>query len=113
MARYSRISNKEKEELLTEFCEALAVLKTADETMKFLTDLLTRQEIIALAKRIKIAKFLIEGRGYRYIEEVLKVSHGTIAKVNQWLFEAGEGFKLVAERTKQESTDRSLSSRVD
>lgn len=102
MARYSKISNKEKEELLAEFCEALAVLKTVDEAMKFLIDLLTRQEIITLAKRIKIAKLLIEGRGYRSIESALKVSHGTIAKVGQWLLESGEGFKLVAERTKKE-----------
>lgn len=100
--RYSQISNKEKGELLSEFCEALAVLKTADEAMKFLTDLLTRQEIITLAKRIKIAKLLIEGRNYRSIEVALKVSHGTIAKVGQWLLESGEGFKLVAERTKKE-----------
>ena len=105
MGRYSQISNKEREELLSEFCEALAVLKTADEAMKFLTDLLTRQEIITLAKRIKIAKLLIEGRGYRNIENALKVSHGTIAKVGQWLDESGEGFKLVAERTKREKTE--------
>lgn len=100
MARYSQVTNQEKQELLSGFCEALAVLKTADEAMKFLTDLLTRQEIIALAKRIKIAKLLLAGKDYREIERALKVSHGTIAKVSHWLMESGEGFKLVAERTK-------------
>lgn len=105
MARYSQISNKEKEELLSEFCEALAVLKTADEAMKFLTDLLTRQEIIILAKRIKIAKLLIAGKRYREIERSLRASHSTVAKVSQWLDESGEGFKLVTERTKKEKTE--------
>jgi TrpR-related protein YerC/YecD len=105
MAKYSPISNEERQNLLSEFCESLAVIKTTDEAMKFLTDLLTRQEIVFLAKRIKIAKFLIAGKGYRYIQEALRVSHGTIAKVSQWLLEAGEGFKLIAERTKKEKKE--------
>ena len=102
MARYSRISNKEKEELLEEFCQAISVLKSPKEIMNFITDLLTKQEMIMLAKRLKIAKLLIEGKDYRSIESLLKVSHSTIAKVNQWLLESGEGFRLVAERTKKE-----------
>ena len=102
MAKYSRISNKEKEKLLEEFCEALSVLKTPQEIMNFITDLLTRQEIIMLAKRIKIAKFLIEGKNYRDIENLLKVGHGTVARVTQWLLEAGEGFRIITERTKKE-----------
>jgi TrpR-related protein YerC/YecD len=102
MARYSRISNRERGELLEDFCEAISVLKSPQEIMNFITDLLTRQEIIMLAKRIKIAKLLIEGKTYRDLESLLKVSHGTIAKVNQWILEAGEGFRLIAERTKKE-----------
>jgi len=102
MARYSRISNKEKEELLQEFCEALSVLNSPQEIMNFLTDLLTKQEIIMLTKRIKIAKLLIEGKNYREIESLLKVGHGTVARVNQWLLESGEGFRLIAKRTKKE-----------
>lgn len=102
MARYSKISNKEKEELLIEFCEAISVLKSPKEIMDFLTDLLTKQEIIMLAKRIKTAKFLIEGKNYREIENLLKVGYGTIARVNQWLMESGEGFRIVTERTKKE-----------
>jgi len=103
MARIrSKISISERQKLLEEFCEALSVLKNPQEIMNFLTDLLTRQEIIVLAKRIKIAKLLIEGKDYRDIESSLKVSHGTIAKVNYWLLESGEGFRIVAERTKKE-----------
>jgi len=102
MARYSRISAKEREELLTEFCEAISVLKSPEEIMNFIVDLLTRQELVMLAKRIKIAKLLIEGKDYREIEKLLKVSHGTIAKVSHWLMEGGEGFRIIAERTKKE-----------
>jgi TrpR-related protein YerC/YecD len=101
MAKYSKISNKEKEELLKEFCEALSVLKNPQEIMNFITDLLTRQEIIMIAKRIKIAKLLVEGKDYRDIENSLKVGPGTIARVGYWLSEGGEGFRLIAERTKR------------
>ncbi len=103
MARIrSKISINERQKLLEEFCEALSVLKNPQEIMNFITDLLTKQEIIMLAKRIKIAKLLIEGKDYRDIEGSLRVSHGTIAKVNYWLLESGEGFRAVAERTKKE-----------
>ncbi len=97
----SKISKEEREELLEEFCEALSVLKNTQEVMNFIIDLFTRQETIILAKRIKIAKLLIEGKSYREIERVLKVSHGTVAKVNYWLLESGEGFRIIAERTKK------------
>ena len=29
------------------------------------------------------------------------MSHGTIAKINYWLLESGEGFRMVTERTKK------------
>ena len=99
----SKISISERQKLLEEFCEALSILKDPQEIMNFITDLLTKQEIIILAKRIKIAKLLIEGKNYREIERSLKVSHGTIAKINYWLLESGEGFRIVTERTKKET----------
>lgn len=102
MGRYSKIPKKEKEELLMEFCEAISTLKNPQEIMNFLTDLLTKQEIIMLAKRIKIAKLLLEGRNYREIEGILKVGLGTVARISQWLSEGGEGFRLITERTKKE-----------
>jgi len=102
MKKYFRISNKEREELLEEFCKALSVLKNPQEVMNFLTDLLTREELIMLARRIKIAKLLIEGKDYREIEGLLKVGTPTIARVNRWLSEGGEGFRLIAERTEKE-----------
>ncbi len=100
MEKYSKISNKEKVVLFTEFCEALSVLNNSQEISEFLTDLLTKQESTMLAKRIKAAKLLIQGKNYREIQNRLKISQGTIAKINQWLMEAGEGFRLITERTK-------------
>ncbi len=101
MRKYSYISNKEKGELLEEFCEALLALKHRQEVMNFLVDLLTRQELIMLSKRLRVAKLLVEGNDYQTIENKLKVAPTTIAKINYWLEESGEGFRVVAERTKK------------
>lgn len=105
MRKYSKIPTKEKEKLLMEFCEAISVLKNPREIMNFVTDLLTKQETIMLAKRIKIAELLIEGKNYRDVEGVLKVGQGTVARISQWLAEGGEGFRLIAERTKKEKPE--------
>lgn len=106
MKKYARLSKEAQYELLNEFCDALCSIKTTDEAVKFLTDLLTPSEAVMLAKRIKIAKFLIEGKSYNAIENSLNVSQGTIAKVAAWLAEAGEGFRLIAERTPRKRSEK-------
>ena len=95
------VSPREREELLSEFCEAISVLKNPEEILSFLVDIVTSRELIFLTKRIKIAKLLIEGQEYRKIEDSLNVSHSTIAKIAHWLSEAGEGFRIINERTKR------------
>lgn len=97
-----------QEELLQNFCEALLCLHTTQEALQFLTDLLTKQETTTLAKRIQIAKLLLEGKEYRAIEEKLRVSHGTIAKVAAWLTDSGEGFRLITERAPKQQTEKQL-----
>jgi TrpR-related protein YerC/YecD len=93
-----------RQELLADFCEALLSVKTTEEAIQFLTDLLTKSEVIMLAKRVQIAKMLIEGKEYRTIEEALRVSHSTIGKVAAWLEESGEGFRLVTERANKKKS---------
>jgi len=101
MEKYSKISNDQKGELIQEFSESISVLNNPDEIMCFLVDLLTKQEILMIAKRIKIAKMLINQESYQNIGDVVKVSSGTIAKINQWLLDSGDGFRLVSSRTKK------------
>lgn len=98
MKRYSRLPKETQHDLLSGFCDALCSIKTTDEAMKFLTDLLTASETLMLAKRIRIAQLLIDEKSYNSIEENLNVSQSTIAKVAAWLTEAGEGFRLITER---------------
>jgi TrpR-related protein YerC/YecD len=99
--RFNKLSIKEKETLLVDFCQALAALKTPQEVAEFLKDLLGPAELEMLAKRLQVAKYLIKGWTYSEIKELLKVSFSTIARVNFWLQVSGKGYRLVAERTKE------------
>lgn len=99
--RISKLSKKEQEELILEFCEAFVAIKNIKEAASFIKDLLGRQEIEMLAKRLKIAKLLLKGKRYEEIGDELRVSFGTIARVNLWLKTSGEGYRLIAKRTKK------------
>lgn len=92
--RISKLSKKEQEELILEFCEAFVAIKNTREAASFVKDLLGRQEIEMLAKRLKIAKLLLEGKKYGEIGDELRVSFGTIARVNLWLKTSGEGYRI-------------------
>ena len=109
MAKFPRIpklSKQEQEKLLIGFCKALVELRTPEEAAHFLKDLLSKQEAEMLAKRIEIARLLIEGLTYEKIQKSLKVSHGTVARVNHWLANAGEGYRLVVSRVKPEKSEK-------
>ena len=102
MAKFTnppKLSEKERQNLLIYFCHALSSLKNTREAARFLTDLISPQEAEMLAKRLKIAALLVEGKKYDEIRRELKVSHATIARVNVWLNLSGEGFRTVIKRT--------------
>src|SRR3989338_8251747 len=104
-----RLSKENQEQLLQDFCEALAVLRTPQEVLPFVTDLLTKTELTTLLKRLQIARLLLEGRDYRTIEQSLRTGHGTIARVASWLAESGEGFRMVVERVPKKQSKNASS----
>lgn len=107
MAKFSRIpklSREEQQILLIGFCKALVAIKTPEEAAHFLKDLLSKQEAEMLAKRIEIARLLIQGLTYVQIQSSLKVSEATIARVSQWLASSGEGYRLVVSRVRLEKS---------
>jgi TrpR-related protein YerC/YecD len=74
---------------------AVALLNDKDQAKKFFSDLLTHTEIIMLAKRIQIAKMLIEGNDYQTIMRVSKVTPGTISHINNVLHTRGKEFREI------------------
>lgn len=69
-------------------------LANSKEDIKLLfKDLFTHTEYKMFAKRFETARRLISGQSYEQITDALKLTPGTIAKVNNILSEKGEGLR--------------------
>ena len=95
---YQKLDTEKKQEVLLELCQAMAMVKSLPEVAKVLGDLLSDQEIQMVGKRLQIAKMLLSGSKYSDIKKDLRVSQPTIARINLWLQQAGEGFRLLIEK---------------
>ena len=61
----------------------LRKLKSSKDLANFIDDLLTEEEILDLAQRLKIAKLILEGKTYDEIAEKVGTSTSTISKIGQ------------------------------
>ena len=86
------ISPKERNKILNEFYSMVSSLRTRQEIINFFKDILTPSEAIMLARRIQIAKMLLQGYDYREIAEDLKTGIDTVAKVQHWLKDGFGGY---------------------
>ena len=102
MAKYTRkqqLGQREETQLILDFCKTVSSLTKLDDAALFVRDLLSKQELRMLAKRLKIAKLLIEGKTYEGVCKELKVSMGTVARINVWLVQSGEGFRTAVNKS--------------
>lgn len=109
----SKLSSQERKELILNLCRGLVVLKSVEEVADALTDIFTPKEVETIAKRLKIAEYLTEGKGYDYIRSVLKVGYSTIARINTWLNLSGQGFQLIFSRKKKSPKTTTTDERYD
>src|SRR3989344_2691287 len=80
-----RLEPRVRKELLNEFWTMIALLETREEVKNFFKDLLSETEAIMLARRLAIAKLLLQDISYAAIEKKLGTSAATIASVHRWL----------------------------
>lgn len=73
--------------------EAFISLKTAEETKRFLRDLMTEGEIEEFGKRLKAAEMLSAGNSYTAVEKATGFSSTTVARVSKWLNSGMGGYK--------------------
>jgi TrpR-related protein YerC/YecD len=106
--RKNKVPKQQMQEHVADLCEAVAATRNRSEAAELLTDLLGAQELEMLAVRLKVAELLLDGMSYDEIGKILKTSSGTVARVQNWLRESGEGYRLVLERIKS-SRSRKLS----
>lgn len=79
---------------LNNFWNLITLLENKDQVKSFLKDLLTHTEMKMFAKRIQIAKMLLEGYNYQIIRNYVKVTDSTIARINNILGTEGNGLKV-------------------
>jgi TrpR-related protein YerC/YecD len=77
---------KDKKLLAATFRE----LESSKDLSNFIDDLLTEEEILDLAQRIKIAKLILDGKTYDEIAEKVKTSTSTVSKIGQ-IIKYGKG----------------------
>lgn len=79
---------------------AFTLMATKDEIRDLFRDLFTHTEYKMFAKRLEIARRLLEGQKYESIMEDLKVTEKTISSVSNILAEKGNGFRTANQRLK-------------
>jgi len=111
MARYQmarKLSKREQNELFIKLAKSIALLRNSQEIAEFLKDLLSEEEVLMLARRLKIAELLMKGATYNQIGSDLKVAAGTIARVQTWLEQFGEGYRTIFKRTSKEEKSKGI-----
>lgn len=101
-----QLTPKQKKELLDLLWTIVTSLKNKKEIKNFFKDLLSETESIMLARRILIAKKLLEGKGYNEIIEELKVGTSTVASVHRWLISGFGGYEKALRRFKRAEKNR-------
>ncbi len=106
------LDSKSKMKYLDLLWTSIAQLETRDETKQFFKDLLSESEAIMLARRIEIAKRLLEGEPYDNIARDLGVGKDTIGRVQRWLTSGFGGYEKAINGFKNELDRRFAKSKV-
>ncbi|MFH1048156.1 MAG: YerC/YecD family TrpR-related protein [Patescibacteria group bacterium] len=88
-----KLDSNSKMKYLDLLWTSIAQLETRDEVKQFLKDILSESEAIMLARRIEIAKRLLEGESYDNIANKLGVGKDTIGRVQEWLTSGFGGYE--------------------
>lgn len=87
---------------MEKLCSAILSLRDREECRRFLQDLLTPQEITALAQRLQVAQMLYDGYTYDGIRAQVSASSSTITRISTELQYGTGGYRTVLERMAQE-----------
>jgi uncharacterized protein YerC len=99
--RVYSIDKNERYRVVGEFFELIVALRTKKEVIDFLIGLFTPSETLMIARRVQIAKLLLEDDDYEVIRKKLKVSNQTISKVEHWLMSDEQKNKTIVAKLQQ------------
>lgn len=100
MPRLSRSPVEQKRMLyfISNLWNIITLIESRDEAVSFLKELLTPTEVRMLAKRIQIAKMLLQGYDYQAIRNFCRVTDRTISSVNNQLQFGDGGYQKIVDR---------------
>ena len=87
--------------------KAILALKTEDECRRFMEDLCSITEIMAMEQRFEVALLLNKGLIYNAIMEQTGASSAIISRVNRSLQYGAGGYSVVFERMNEEDGEDS------
>ena len=108
-----KMDSKDRMKYLDLLWTSIAQLETRGEVKQFFKDLLSESEAIMLARRIEIAKRLLEGESYDSIADKLSVGKDTIGRVQGWLVSGFGGYEKALGGFDKELKKRFKNPRID
>ncbi len=86
---------EKRRKIIGDFFGLISNLRTKREIIDLFVGLLTPSESLMLARRLQVAKCIIDGDTFDDIRQKIGVGFGTISKVDRWLHERDEAYKKV------------------
>ena len=103
----SELKENRNEEMDALF-QAFLTMENLDDCYNLFSDMFTDQEMVSFARRLRVAKLLLNGATYGMIQEQIPVSSATITRINTVLQYGEGGYGHIMERLmrqKREATD--------
>lgn len=97
--QYRELQRKTYQALGKELWQTMASAKNVEDLARFIEGALLPSEKVMLARRIRIAKKLLDETPPTTIQSELHVGQSTIETVKQWLFTAEESAKRMLKKS--------------
>ena len=100
----SELKENRNEEMDALF-EAFLTMENLDDCYNLFSDMFTDQEMVSFARRLRVAKLLLNGATYGMIQEQIPVSSATITRINTVLQYGEGGYRHIMEKMLRKSQD--------
>ena len=87
-----------RNEELDALFDAFLMMEDREDCYSLFSDMFTDQEMVSFARRLRVAKLLLNGATYGMIQEQLPVSSATITRINTVLQYGEGGYRHIMEK---------------
>ena len=92
-------------EELNALFEAFLMMENREDCYNLFSDMFTDQEMVSFARRLRVAKLLLNGATYGMIQEQIPVSSATITRINTVLQYGEGGYRHIMEKLAKQSRE--------